>query len=314
MKGISSGKVLKIFVMGKNFGGLQSIELANWSGKGFLGTRDNFDFCNTRKELSKTGIYLLINSDQNEDGSFQIYVGETDSFSQRIIRHAKTKDWWDKFIVFTSGNESLTKAHAKYLEKKLFDLLSETDNSVEIMNSASPTGANLSESDISYLEEFLHKMLFVLETLGYPYFKKEDAPIKNAHQGKNSDIDNDRFFITHKIKISLNDDSPAKAYMVLKNNKWIVEKGSYINLSPSERFILNHRHFKKWEHLVNSGKVVKSEIEGLGIIQEEIEFKNASVAATVVRAIPTARIKWIHSESGKNLKEYLISRTYANVA
>lgn len=302
------GKVMKIFVMGEEFKGLQSIELANWSGKVFLGSREHLSICLKREELSKAGIYLLLSTDQTEDGVFQVYIGETDSFSKRIANHAKSKDWWDKFIVFTSGDNNLTKAHVRHLEKLLYSLAAESDSPIELMNSSEPGGANLPEADISFVSEFLDNMLFVLSTLGFDYFQA--SKVVPFVRDKDTDVNiNGYRFYTQQLRAYWQNGTPIKSYMKVKDDQYIVEKGSYIRLSVTDSFEgKGSGYYKKWKELVESDKVSESDIDGLGILNEDIVFGSPSAAGSVVRGKSTnGRTRWISCDSGHSLKEVMAS-------
>jgi hypothetical protein len=302
------GKVMKIFVMCEEYKGLQSIELANWSGKAFLGSREHLSVCSKREELSKAGIYILLSTDQTEDGVFQIYVGETDIFSKRIGNHARNKDWWDKFIVFTSGDNNLTKAHVRYLEKELYSLAANTDSPIDLMNSSEPGGANLPEADISFVSEFLDNMLFVLATLGFDYFQASKVvPFVNDSEA-DVNLCGQRFY-TQQLRTYWQNGSPVKSFMRVEGDRYIVEKGSYIRLSVTDSFEgRSSGYYKKWKELVESNKVSKSEIDGLGVLNEDIEFDSPSAAGSVVRGKSTnGRTRWLSCDTNQSLKEVTAS-------
>lgn len=296
------GHVFKIFVMGGEFEGFQSIELGNWSGKGFLGKREHVTICSKRSELSKTGIYILISNDQNEDGVFQLYIGETDSFSSRIASHLKNKKWWDKFLVFTAGDDNLTKAHVRYLEKELYTLALNSGAPVEIMNSSAPGGSNLSEAEICFTASFLDKMIFTLKTLGFDYFTIKSSTTNEIQVDLT--LENGQRFYTHQLRDYWKDGKPAKSYMVFRDGNFIVEKGSYIRLNPTESFEKRGGYYKQWYDLVNSRIVSKSDIEGLGILNEDVSFTSASASGSVVRGKATnGATRWKSCVGDKLLKE-----------
>lgn len=298
----SNGHVLKIFVMGGDFEGFQAIELSNWSGKAFLGERSHINLCNKREELNKTGIYLLLSNDQNEDGVFQLYIGETDTFSSRIVSHAKNKKWWDKFIVFTAGDDNLTKAHVRFLERELYKMAQVSGSPVEIMNSSDPGGANLSEAEISFASTFLDNLLFTLKTLGYDYFSSSES--KSITKSEEKKLESTGRFYTLQLRDFWKDGKPVKSFMYIDDGKFIVEKNSYIRLNPTESFEKRGGYYKQWQDLVNSNLVQKSDIEGLGIITEDIEFSSASAAGSVVRGKATnGATRWRSCETNKTLKE-----------
>ncbi|MBT4763276.1 MAG: GIY-YIG nuclease family protein [Bdellovibrionaceae bacterium] len=307
------GQVLKIFVMGEEYKGLQAIELANWSGKAFLGTREHLPYCSKREELSKAGIYILLSTDQTEDGVFQIYIGETDVFSKRISNHARNKDWWDKFLVFTSGDDNLTKAHVRFLEKELYALASSSGAPIDLMNSSEPGGANLPEADISYIKGFLDNMLFVLSTLGFDYFESpRNVTTISTSPTLSEQIEGGRFY-THHLKTYWKNGQPVKSFMKISDGKYIVEKGSYIRLSVTDSFEgRSSGYYAKWKKLIDSEKVEPSDIEGLGLLTTDISFDSPSAAGSVIRGKSTnGRTRWVSCENNKSLKETMIIREAA---
>ena len=286
MKTINNPKLLNIRVQ-KELGDLfQTISIPNWSGKVFFGKKANHSFCDKIKSLSGTSIYLLINFYQNEKGTLQIYIGETDSFTQRIKRHSRSKEWWNTFIAFTSDNKTLTRAHAKYLEKILWSLLSQPNSKIELMNSSCPSGSKLPENDIIWLEDFLSHICFVLEALGDISFTEKDEIMKSKPQNKNPDTCSAEQQIKKEAIIYPTTNDPSvKGYIKSRGNykKAILEKGSHINRFPSNSFKLakKGRYYSRWQSIINSNKVKESNIKGFFITQEDVEFQSSTVAAMV---------------------------------
>ncbi|MBC74691.1 MAG: hypothetical protein CME64_01625 [Halobacteriovoraceae bacterium] len=304
------GQVLKIFVMGGEFEGLQAIELSNWSGKAFLGHKNHSSFCTKRDELQKTGIYILSSSDQTEDGVFQVYIGETDAFAKRICAHERKKSWWDKFIVFTAGDDNLTKAHVRYLERQLYQLAQNSGAPVEIMNSSEPGGANLSEAELCFTSAFLDNILFTLKTLGFDYFREVSPKREEVQEVEKNNllITGERFY-TLQLRDFWLDGKPLKSFMRVESGKFVVEKGSYIRLNPTPSFKNRGGYYKQWIRLVNSEKVLKSEIEGLGVLGEDVAFSSPSASGSVMRAKATnGATRWRSCSSGETLKEVLAKK------
>lgn len=109
---------------------------------------------------------MLLSDDSEDGGSTEIYIGETDSFQDRIMDHLAKKDWWSRFVVFVSKDKNLTKAHVKYLERELYKLSEQAIGTLNVKNANEPSGSSLPESDCHSMSEFLHNIIFVMETLG----------------------------------------------------------------------------------------------------------------------------------------------------
>ena len=210
-------KSLKIFNTGESPRSLKKITLFNWTGIAFWGKRDQFDQVKMREELSTPGIYFLIS--QHEHGYFNLYVGETDNFTNRIKSHVDNKDWWESFIVFVSKGDGLNKAHVKYLERK-FIYHAKNSPQIKVMNSTDPAETKLSEEDEHDLKIFEGNILFTLETLGLSYFsqtKKKEAKIEDV------------------FEIKLFGKKEYYAKMCIIEDEYIVLKDSYI-LVQGEKF------------------------------------------------------------------------------
>lgn len=102
------GKTLKIFVMGSDPKSLKTVELVNWTGQAFIGGREHVNQIKDRKELSEPGVYMILSDDSEDEGSAEIYIGETESFQDRVLDHLARKDWWSRFVVFVSKDSNLT--------------------------------------------------------------------------------------------------------------------------------------------------------------------------------------------------------------
>ena len=143
-----------------------------------------------------------------------------------------------------------------------------------------------------------------MKTLGFDYFTKNeiDTPEKKVE----SQLEEGQRFYTLQIRDYWKDGKPLKSYMYIKDGKFIVEKGSYIRLNPTDSFEKRGGYYKQWHDLVNSSKVSKSDIEGLGVLNEEVEFSSASASGSVVRGKATnGATRWKSCESDKTLKECL---------
>ena len=301
-----SGKILEVFVLDREFEGLQVIDLKNWSGRGFIGYRENLSRIKNHTGLNDPSIYFLLSSDQSEEsGNFRVYVGETEDFANRIGNH-KSKPWWDKFVCFTSIDGSLTKAHVKYLERVFYQALSIEEVNVDIENTQPPGGAKLTNSDECFLDGFAENIYFILRTMGFDYF--EPQVIKNVVEVKAVDESYTPGFRDYAIldgyKFEMRLARFDKfAYMRIENGMCILEKGSFICSSAKVSFP-GHGYYKFWEKLVNSGHVKPSGTPGLLELTEDQVVEAPSKAGALAYA---ARINgpkyWKVVGKDKSLRE-----------
>ena len=174
----SQGFSVRIFIPSGNPDGLRIIEKSNWIGQGLFFPRALFAEARQRDELKRTGVYVLWGP--GESGQLlQIYVGEGDSVLSRLDQHAKQKDFWTHAVVFSSKDQTLNKAHVKYLEARLVQFAADAKRA-ELDNGNIPQLSTLSEADKADAEAFLQNMLLCLPILGLNLFEKAKAPGKKS--------------------------------------------------------------------------------------------------------------------------------------
>jgi hypothetical protein len=169
---------IRIFLPGGDPDGLRTIEKSNWSGSGIVIPRGMFSRVRDRRELERTGVYVLAGPPE-ESGLPRIYVGEGDPIRPRLEQHASKKDFWTSCIAFTSKDGNLNKAHVQYLESRLVSLAQEAKRSV-MENGNMPALPSLSEADAADAEGFLAEMLLCFPVLGVSVFTAGAPPPRNA--------------------------------------------------------------------------------------------------------------------------------------
>lgn len=153
---------IKIFLVYGDPKRLRTAELSNWTGKAVAAPRTEFEAVLARDEAFNAGTYLLTGTDP-ETGKAALYIGEAESIKRRIKNHLG-KDFWNQVVFFVSKDESLTKAHIRYLEGRLIELANLAGRSV--LKNSQASGAKLPESDREDMEIFLEKMQQLLPALG----------------------------------------------------------------------------------------------------------------------------------------------------
>lgn len=164
---------IRIFVPDGDPDGLRLVEKSNWTGVGVVFNRTNYKDVAARPEFDKTGVYVLFGLGQ-ESSLPTIYVGEGDPVKDRLNQHYSKKDFWDSAVFFVSKDNSLNKAHVKYLESKLLDLARIAKQS-KVDNAHPSLLPTLSEAEIADVESFLLDMLSIFPLLGYGVFEKTET-------------------------------------------------------------------------------------------------------------------------------------------
>ena len=169
---------IKIFLPGGDPDGLRTIEKSNWSGAGIVIPRALMGEAKSRRELTRTGVYVLIGPPE-ESGLPSVYVGEGDPIKPRLEQHAVKKDFWTSCIAFTSKDENLNKAHVQYIESRLITFAAHAKRCV-LDNGNAPALPSLSEADAADAEGFLWEMLLCFPVLGLAVFSAATASPKSA--------------------------------------------------------------------------------------------------------------------------------------
>jgi hypothetical protein len=158
----------------------------NWTGLGIVFPREKWPTTKQRAEFSRAGIYILVGYRAEGDELPTVYVGEGDVIRNRIDNHFQSKDFWSRAIVFTASNNSLNKAHVKWLEYALVNRAAEAKQSI-LDNGTAPQEPSLSEAERSDTEGFLREILQILPLVGLRAFEVPKAvvePHKEAPSAK----------------------------------------------------------------------------------------------------------------------------------
>lgn len=279
------GKSIKLYIMGDEYKNLKSAELSNWTGKAFIGERKHSKLIQNINELSVPGIYFLT-SKSKSGVQTEIYIGEADEVKKRINDHFAKKDWWDNFIIFISKDSNLTKAHVRYLEKAIHSIAKQNITTLNLRNSAEPTGSQLPDSDIDDMEIFLDNMLFVLKNLGIIDFTIIDE--------KDLPIDEEKIFYLKLTNNRVDDNGfVLKAKLIITNERYKLLKGSFIEGKERKSFE-SHSYQILRKKIEKESLFKKSKYDDILILESDLTFDSPSAAASVVKNRATnGRKEWI---------------------
>lgn len=269
---------IKIFLPGGDPDGLRTIEKSNWSGAGIVIPRALMGEAKSRRELTRTGVYVLIGPPE-ESGLPIVYVGEGDPIKPRLEQHAAKKDFWISCIAFTSKDENLNKAHVQFIESRLITFAAHAKRCV-LDNGNKPALPSLSEADAADAEGFLLEMLLCFPVLGLSVFSAAAPPPKGAKLLQ----------ITAK---------GIKAEGMESADGFIVRSGSGAVHSERPSCPEQIKHMRA--ALIANG-VLKPAGEDYAFAQDYI-FSSPSTAAAVVQGgSANGRVAW-KTKDGKTLKE-----------
>ena len=162
----SYGKTIRIYLADGTPTGIRHAELVNWTGQAIVCPRARITELATWAEASRPGVYFLVGDDDSETRPIA-YIGEAENVWLRLQSHVRTKEFWNRVVLFTSKDENLTKVHVKYLETRLLQMALQAGRA-RVENGNSPQSPALPRSDRDAMEEFLEPLRVLLGALGFP--------------------------------------------------------------------------------------------------------------------------------------------------
>jgi hypothetical protein len=169
------GVTIRIFLVDGKPQGLRLVERMGWTGSFLAFARADYPGARAREEVSQTGVYVLLGPDPEGRRTERVYIGEADNIRVRLDAHQKEKDFWTQGYVLTTKDNSLNKAHVRYLEARLLDLAAKAD-SASLDNGTAPEPARLSEPEIAEMETYLDNVLPLFALVGVNVFEPAEEP------------------------------------------------------------------------------------------------------------------------------------------
>lgn len=172
---------LRIYVLDGDPEGVRIVEQMNWTGRGFIVPRGRWGEVKTRADLTRQGVYILTGYEIDDLGNDLVvaYIGQTDNVRRRIDDHDLGKDFWDRAIIFLSGNDGLNRAHTTWLEWELIHRASETKR-CRLENRLEPGEPTLIESEKADTRAFLNEMLRLMPVMGLQIFEAQKTALPPA--------------------------------------------------------------------------------------------------------------------------------------
>ena len=249
--GETVGRVVKIFITGQDPRSLRTVELDNWTGVAITGQPEFFKKALEAEVLARSCVYLLIKSGADDDLP-EIYVGESDDFSQRYT-NGKFPIEFDTFLIFTSKDDNLTRAHVKWLEEKLWAILKGNSGKVVVANANKPTSSNLPRADIATMQTYLGNMIYVLEALGYDLFSVQERT-SAALANQVDDTHPETRSVIIDLYAALPNRPDDRAYLRYEDGSYVLKAGSIINSKITDSLPANVRKLRA--QLIQDGGLV----------------------------------------------------------
>jgi len=160
---------IKILLPSGDPNGIKVIEITGWRGQAYVIPRGKLKEMKDKEEAKHPAIYFLFGEGEEPTRS-RVYIGESESFYNRLVNHDDNKDFWNNAVVFTGG---VNRAHVKFLENASVRLAKEI-NRYEIVNQVEPLQNRLTDFEKAEANDFFEKTQLILGVVGFALF--QDIP------------------------------------------------------------------------------------------------------------------------------------------
>ena len=225
--------------------------------------------------INRPGIYYLIN-ENDENKIAQIYIGQTRNGVVRLDDHNRSKDFWNKAIMFLADSKTFSLDMISGLEEYAI-MKAHESNRYKVENSVKPK-YEIDEYDLPSIEEVYEEIQFIMATQGYK--------MDNAKMSMN---EADIFQTSRKGII---------ARGVYGGDKFQVLEGSDINL---EKPVHLEKYNRQRKELYEKGDIVKQGDKY--ILTVTLEFNTPSGASDFVLGGSTNGWSEWKNKDGKTLDE-----------
>lgn len=204
--------------------------------------------------IIRPGIYYLIN-ENDENKIVQIYIGQTRNGVVRLDDHNRSKDFWNKAIMFLADSKTFSLDMISGLEEYAI-IKAHKSNRYKVENSVSPK-YEIDEYDLPSIEEVYEEIQFIMATQGYK--------LDNAKASLNESA------VFHTTRNGI------KAYGVYDGDKFQILEGSEINFTKPANIEKYNRQRKE---LLSKGDIVQQ--DGRYILRVTLEFNTPSGAGEFI--------------------------------
>lgn len=231
------------------------------------------------KKISNTnrpGIYYLISENDNNKIA-QLYIGQTRNGVTRLDDHNRSKDFWNKAIMFLADSKTFTLDMISGLEAYAINKATDAKR-YKVENTVNPK-YEIDEYDLPLIEEVYEEIRFIMATQGYKMENSENSitEVNTLHTTRNG----------------------VKAFGAYDGDHFEVLEGSQIDFSRSVKL---EKYNAQREKLLNDGDIIVDK-DGVYILKVSLEFNTPSGASDFVLGGSTnGWIEWKNCEQ-KTLDE-----------
>ena len=204
--------------------------------------------------INRPGIYYLIN-ENDENKIAQIYIGQTRNGVVRLDDHNRSKDFWNKAIMFLADSKTFSLDMISGLEEYAI-IKAHESNRYKVENSVKPK-YEIDEYDLPSIEEVYEEIQFIMATQGYK--------LDNARASLNESS------VFHTTRNGI------KAYGVYDGDKFQVLEGSEVNLAKPANL---EKYNKQRKELLEKGDIIQQADKY--ILKVTLEFNTPSGAGEFI--------------------------------
>lgn len=225
--------------------------------------------------INRPGIYYLIN-ENDENKIAQIYIGQTRNGVARLDDHNRSKDFWNKAIMFLADSKTFSLDMISGLEEYAI-MKAHQSNRYKVENSIKPK-YEIDEYDLPSIEEVYEEIQFIMATQGYK--------MDNARTSLNEAA------VFHTTRNGI------KAYGVYDGDKFQVLEGSEVNLAKPVNL---EKYNRQRNDLLEKGDIIQQSDKY--ILKVTLEFNTPSGASDfIIGGSTNGWTEWKNND-GKTLDE-----------
>lgn len=295
---MSQGRTVRLFLADGTPTGVLTAEIMNWTGHILVTPRSRLADALKRPEASRTGVYLLVGDDLLQPHRLKVYVGEGDSVLDRLKSHSRdqSKDFWTHACIITSKDANLTKAHARYLENRILDLV-KSSGRANAANGNEPSAKSLPESDVADMEFFISQLQIALPVVGMDVLRA-----KPSTQSGSSSAEPTHAFVDSPIKLTLSSrKNSVEATAFELDGEVTVLAGS----TASRKNFTRNAYSARRQELIEGGVLTPTDDDDVFTLTVDTTFRSPSEAAAILlNRNANGRTEWRLSSTGQTLKDW----------
>lgn len=167
---MAKAKTINLLLNDGTLKGVISMEDSSWNkGELYSAPRDSVEDLISIDVCARYGVYLLLSEDM-------VYIGQASDLAKRIKQHIIGKSWWERVVILTTSDDSLTRADLDYIEAFLISKASSVGR-LDCDNKNMGNKQKLSKFREVEMEQYLEEALFLLELIGINVFKESTKAV-----------------------------------------------------------------------------------------------------------------------------------------